>query len=394
MKKLIVIFLVLLVAVAIGVVAHTNPGYVFITLGHMHLQTTLWFAILALVVGLWVIYGLLRLVLGLYRIPTHMRHFTQHRREVKLQKLTHQALCALFEGYWEKCEKYFTQSAKKGSHAFFHYLGAAEAAFEQKKYTNCDAYLKKAQQIATPDETLALEITRARWQLAAGEYQSALRTFLLLQKVSPNHVFVLNGLTTIYLALENWQALCELLPKLHRYAQLETTAYDQLEHRVYMALLHQAGKLNDLPVLEKTWRSIPERWHKAPEFLAVYADYLIKQDQHAAAEAVLKVALRKQRDPVLLEQYAALVTADSAKQLSRAELWLQRDDQNPDLLFCLGRLCFRLRLWGKAKTYLEASLKYKPRVDIYPVLGQVLEQLGEKSAALDCYKAGLNFVIQ
>lgn len=393
MKKLIIIFLVLLLAVLLGIFAHRTPSNLFITFGSMHIQTTLWFAIAVAIVGGFLIYQLWRLLRGIYHLPSHLHHFSVERRDARNQKLTHRALCALFEGYWQKSEKYLVKSVSNDGYAFFHYLGAAQVAFLQKNYLDGDVYMKKAQQVAQPSETLALEITRGRWQLAIAEYQQALKTFLLLQKISPNHVAVLNGLKESYLALENWQALHDLLPKLRRHAHLSAAICDALEQRTYIALLKQAGKLPSLTELEETWHKVPGKWRQTPAILAVYTHYLIQQQQHKKAEDLLKMVLKKHLDPVLLAQYASLTSADVAKQLSRAESWLKHNEQNADLLFCLGKLCFRLRLWGKAKTYLEASLKNRPQAEVYSLLGQVLEQLGERAAALDCYKEGLKFVI-
>ena len=61
----------------------------------------------------------------------------------------------------------------------------------------------------------------------------------------------------------------------------------------------------------------------------------------------------------------------------------------PVLLLCLGRLSLRNRLFGKARDYLQSSLQIEPRSETYRELGQLLEQLNETQAALDCYRKGL-----
>jgi HemY protein len=301
--------------------------------------------------------------------------------------LDKKALRALLEERWHDCEIYFYKSAKKNAYPFFHYVAAAQAAFEQKKEDTANRYLNKAQKIAQPSESLVLDIMRARWQLSSGNYQQALDTLLLLQKVSPTHPFVLSGLKDVYLKANHWQTLSELLPQLRKHTTLDPAQLDELELRVLPALLEQAGQSKQL---EEAWRNTSKKWHENPQLLSVYTKYLIADNQHPKAEALLKVALKKYRDESLLEQYANINSKDPVKHLARAESWLKQDEQNPALLFCLGKLCASHRLWGKAKTYLEASLKYQPRVQIYPVLGEVLEQLDEKHAALECYKKGFD----
>jgi HemY protein len=82
-------------------------------------------------------------------------------------------------------------------------------------------------------------------------------------------------------------------------------------------------------------------------------------------------------------------SSSSAKQLTSAESWLKKHSTNPVLLFTLGRLCLRNKLWGKARSYLEASISIDPSAYAYRELGALLETMGEPDKALTCFKAGL-----
>jgi tetratricopeptide (TPR) repeat protein len=83
------------------------------------------------------------------------------------------------------------------------------------------------------------------------------------------------------------------------------------------------------------------------------------------------------------------VGRDPAAQLAWAERFLGSHPDDPPLLLTLGRLCVSNRLWGKARTYLEASLQVEPLPEVFEELGGLLEQLGEQKAALECYRRGL-----
>jgi HemY protein len=61
-------------------------------------------------------------------------------------------------------------------------------------------------------------------------------------------------------------------------------------------------------------------------------------------------------------------------------------------LLALGRLCLRQQLWGKARHYLETSIALKSNSAAYRELGQVMENLGHKSEALEYYRKGLQGV--
>ena len=45
--------------------------------------------------------------------------------------------------------------------------------------------------------------------------------------------------------------------------------------------------------------------------------------------------------------------------IERAERWLSSRSRDPELLATLGRLCCQAELWGKAKSFLEASLSFE-----------------------------------
>ena len=65
-------------------------------------------------------------------------------------------------------------------------------------------------------------------------------------------------------------------------------------------------------------------------------------------------------DPALLAIYSECLGADVRQQLERAENWLAQHPRDAVLLLTLGRLCAHQGLWGKARSYLEASLSIEP----------------------------------
>jgi HemY protein len=391
MKKLILFFIVLFLAVGLGVVIQRYPATLLLSIGSIQIQASLWFALTAVIVGIFLLRQILRCIQGIYHIPAHVHHFLADRRTQKLQVFTQKARRALLEENWLTCETYFYKSAKKTPSPFFYYLAAAHAAGEQKKYTSAEKYLEKAQKIAqTPDDLFTLRTMHARTLLDTKDYHAAHTILTTLEKTAPTHPFVLNGLKEVCLASQDWQKLHALLPLLRKHHILLPTELDTFEHTLYSALLHQAGKTKILPLLKKTWKTFPKTEQENPHLIAIYVHYLLTYNQQKTAEKILKTALSKKPEACLLQQYTQLQSEDSVKQLAHAELWLKKDPQNADILFCVGSLCARYRIWGKAKTYLEKSLSYAPRAETYMLLGKVLEELDQKYAALDCYKTGLH----
>jgi HemY protein len=51
------------------------------------------------------------------------------------------------------------------------------------------------------------------------------------------------------------------------------------------------------------------------------------------------------------------------------------------LLLTLGRLCMRQELWGKAQSYIEASLALQPTQEGHMALAALMERLGKPQEA-------------
>jgi hypothetical protein len=68
-------------------------------------------------------------------------------------------------------------------------------------------------------------------------------------------------------------------------------------------------------------------------------------------------ALKRKYDSHLARLYGLVRGSDPARQLQTAEGWLKEHPADPSLLLTLGRLCLQNSLWGKARDYLESSLR-------------------------------------
>ena len=57
------------------------------------------------------------------------------------------------------------------------------------------------------------------------------------------------------------------------------------------------------------------------------------------------------------------------------------------LLLTLGRLCVQRKLWGKARSYLEASLAVQPSREAHVALAALFDQIGSAEDANRHYRA-------
>jgi len=98
------------------------------------------------------------------------------------------------------------------------------------------------------------------------------------------------------------------------------------------------------------------------------------------------MSLTKNWDSDLVGLLGDCESHDPIKQLQQAEYWLTQHEGDANLLLALGRMCIRQRLWGKAESYLEASISVTPSAQAHFMLASMLETRGEHQRAEQHYR--------
>jgi len=386
MKWLFSAFLILLAAVALGLLAYQDPGYVLISRGQTTLEMSLSLFASSVVIGFLVLYFLIRMLVRSWHVPGRLRRWRKLRRTRRARHSSNRGLIELAEGNWRRAERTLLKHAKDSDTPLLNYLSAARAAQKQHAHERRDHYLSLAHNSA-PGADVAVELTQAELQLVHGQLEQSLASLMHLQSLAPRHPHVLYLLAQLYEQLHSWGDLQALLPRLDKYSVLSDKELDQLSKKVYLNLLqvnrHKAENLNG------TWQQIPRALRHDQELVEEYARQLIDLQQHDAAEAVLREAIKREYNNELVRLYGLVHSSTPDRQLQQAEHWLKGRENNANLLLTLGRIAVHCELWGKARSYLEASLGYHEQSETYRELGQLLDKLNEREQAANCYRKGL-----
>jgi HemY protein len=388
MKMLLIALLVLAVAAAVVSVPPEDNGYVLLSYGPWTVETSLvLFLILNLILFV-VLYLAIRTLIRIWTMPRRIRGWKERRGARRARRTLTQGLVELSEGSWKAAEKNLMRHVQRSDTPLLNYLAAAKAAQQQGAHERRNRYLKLAHR-STPSADIAVGLTQAELQLAHEQLEQALATLRHLQGMAPHHGYVLKLLKDLYLQLQDWTQLQRLLPELRKRKVIDAEELRALETLVYRKILERADNDPDPERLVLVWGGIPKGVRKEGELIADYARRLMDTDRGELAEPLLRESLQQNWDGQLAELYGLVEGKDIAKQLAVAESWLTKRPENPVLLLALGRLSLRGKLWGKARSYLEASIGAIPSAEAYRELGQLLERLGENEAALENYRAGL-----
>jgi HemY protein len=388
MKMLLIGLATLFVAVIVALLAMEDPGYVLIAVGEWTVETTLALTVVIVVLSFIILYYSIRTGLRVLAVPGSLRHWQKQRREHKAIKSLTRGLIDLAEGQWQAAEKEVLKYVESSDASLLNYLAAARAAQAQGADQRRDHYLKLALE-NHPSADIAVGLTQAELQLNQHQLEQALATLRHLHQLAPKHPQVLKALASLYQNLGDWEHLLELVPLLRKHKALSADIISEMSQQSYLSLLQAANLYSELSAI---WARMPESFRESEALLTMYVTQLLKMGESDLAEPLLRHALRRQFNETLLMLYGKIESAEPDRQLALVESLLVEHERDAIALLTAGRLCLRNKLWGKARSYLEASVNARPNIEAYNELGNLLERMGESSAAAECFREGLTLV--
>jgi HemY protein len=319
-----------------------------------------------------------------------------NKRRLRLQDKARISLTTGFisyaEGRFEQAEKILLQHIKFSDNKFITYLSAARAAQKQNGHERRDEYLRKAI-METPDADIAIALTKAELQLAHEQNEQALATLQQLHKLAPSHAYVLTLLANAYEQLQEWDRLEKLIPALGKHCSLSSETLLSFEIAACQGQLAALVKHRNSKLLIDFWSKTAGHLKLLPQLMEFYARQLILVDAAGEAEKVLRLFLDKNWHDSTITLYSELDVLVDNTQLEMTENWLADHQQNASLLLSLGKMCAAMSLWGKARSYLEASIAIDPMPETYLKLARLLEEhMNEAEVAQEYYRQGLHLL--
>nr|WP_314400507.1 heme biosynthesis protein HemY [Pseudomonas lundensis] len=397
MKRLyVIVFLLIAAAACIGLAIAEDAGYVLIAYKSFRYESSVW-ATLALIVVLWLLIWGIKLLVELVTASTGLVNpWSRRNRSRRVQIAIEQGQMDLAEGRWASAQKHLARAAEAERQPLLFYLGAARAANELGHYEESDKLLERALQ-RQPQAELAIALSHAQLQVDRADTDGALNTLQAMHERHPHNVQVLRQLQRLHQQRGDWTALIRLLPELRKDKVLPAKELAELESRAWGQNLNLAAQRETegeaaLQSLQRAWQQLTSAQRQEPALVLAYAEQLRQLGAQGEAEEVLRGALKRSYDSHLVRLYGLLRGKDAVKQLQTAEGWLKAHPADPSLLLTLGRLCLQNSLWGKARDYLENSLKLQRNPEACAELARLLAQLGETDRSNQLFQEGLNLL--
>jgi HemY protein len=393
-------WLLTLSALAIGValLGHLSDGYVLWVLPPWRIELSFNLFVLLQFVVLAVVYLLLRAIAITLNMPRVVGEFRARRARQRDERTVAEALRLFWEGRYghaiKSAEKLgVTEGNPRGTGGTAEPPGpivqlAALIGFKAAHALHDEARITEWRARASADDGAwhtARLMTEIRLALDARDFAAAEAALEQLGAKERRQISAQRQALRLAQGLGNWAEMLRIARLLEKHRALTAEQALPLRLRAQRGML---DALQDNPLqLMRYWRDMPSAERLDLQLAQRATRALTAAGACAESGQLIEDYLDARWESVLLEDYARCESADVLGHIAHCEKWLHAHPHDAELLLALGRLCARQQLWGKAQSYLEASLAVDPLCDVHVELARLFDHLERPDDANRHYRA-------
>lgn len=379
-------------AVAASLALHYNEGFVLLVVPPWSIRLTLNLLVLLLLVAFVMGYFLVRafsLTLGL---PKRARAYRAQRQREQVAKVLEEAVRLLFEGRFghalRRAEAAYEAGHAPGTAA----LIAARAAQRMRETNKVQLWLDRARAYSRESEAAALMVG-AEMAVEMGDFPAALEDLQTLYQRHGRHIAALRLELRARQGLGDVPGVLKLVRHLEKRGGMQPDLVREIRLKIHKEAIRQRG--GESSGLMEYFDALPE----SERDLRLVRDLVLRLQGMGADEqalALIEASLKPEDDSSWSSELAALYGklkggASLKERIARAEVWLKSHPRDGGVLLCLGRLCEQQRLWGKARSYLEASVAVEESRAAHLELARLLDSLGDGEGANRHFRRAAEF---
>lgn len=391
-------WLLTLAALAIGIalLGRLTDGYVLWVLPPWRAEVSFNLFVLLQLLALLVVYLFLRLIVNTLRLPARVAQYRARRARHRRARAALAAARLFWEGRYSQTLKAAEQACAEPADGAetpesaadtrgIAALAAFKAAHALRDPVRIALWRRRAEALDAAGWRLARLMAELRIALDARDYATARRVLDQLEPKERRQIAVQRLALRLAHGEGDWGEVLRLSRQLEKHKALAPEQAEPVRQRAYLGMLEA---LADAPAqLVRFWQEVPAADRRDARLARRAAELLAASGQCEDCARLVETSLDERWDPALLAPYADCVGGDLLARIAQCEKWLNEHPRDADLLRALGRLCLRQQLWGKAQSYLEASLAVAPACTTHLELARLFERLGQGEAAQRHYRA-------
>lgn len=373
-------------AVAVSLGASLNQGYVLLVLPPWRMEISFNLFIVAAILLFAATYVVLRSLSVTFRLPARVKAHREQVRREKAGAVFQDAVRLLFEGRFGQALKKAMEAHGNGTATGLSALIAARAAQRMRDPEKQQGWLERAKNDdpRTEAATLMLEAEMLNDSRRFDEAVAVLKRF---QEKHGRHLAALRLELRARQGCQDWDGVLRVARQLEKRGALPGEVAREVKLQAHLASV--ADRAGEASRLKSYLKEIPKA-ECAPRLMAAAARGLIGLGADSEAQGLIEGTLDGSDESAwqtdLVALYGFIQGGDITSRIARAEHWLRGHPGDAGLLLTLGRLCVRQRLWGKAQSYLEASLAVAQTRDAHLELAHLFDQLERTEEANRHYR--------
>jgi HemY protein len=384
MRTLIWFLILAAAATGLALLGRYNDGYALLVLPPWRIEMSFNLMVILVFTSCGVVYLLLHAVAAVVRMPAAVADFRARRARARAEGALREAVL-----YW--LEGRYSHAIKSADAAFLanHAPGLAaliglRAAHGLRDEERIREWSERFHFNEAGMRSVRLK-TEAELALESHDLDVARERIDQLLAEGGRHIAALRLSLRIRQAQGDWAEVLRLTRQLEKHKALLPEQAAPLRHRAHRENL--AALDGDAVQLARYWKNMPPEDKREVRLALAAAQALGAADNCGQAAQLVEEFLDQQWDSTLAGAYGACHGGDVVARIAHAEKWLNSHPRDASLLLTLGRLCRQNQLWGKARSYLEASLAIASTPEAHLELASLLEDdLNESSQANRHYR--------
>ena len=377
---------------ALALLSGGDPGYVLISRTPYEIEVSLSLLLFGLLVTTTLIYFSIRLLIRFFRGPEDWRRWRRRRKQERATRSTLSGFARLIEGDWPMAERLLSHHLNDSSTPLLDCLGAAYAAEQRGDENARNRYLAWARE-HDPDHLVAVEVTRARFLERAGQIAQARQVLEALHDQGHRSRALQGLLVKLLHQKGDWDALEKVLNDSRRSKLLSAEQTKALTRELGVArLITEAQGPGD--GVSAAWRRLSRKERNDAGYVVTYARVLISERRMNQAEQLLRRAIYRQWNTELVSLYGLAHSDRLEEQIRMAETWATTQERSPELLMTLARLYLEKGEKEKAIALLMETSRQDASQRYAMELGLLLESMGRSADALQCYRRGIEGLME
>jgi HemY protein len=394
-------WLLTLAALAIGValLGRLSDGYVLWVAPPWRVEMSLNLFVLTQLLALLVTYLVLRAVVNTLNMPRVVAGFRARRARQRDESAAAEALRLFWEGRYSsalKCAEKVTppgSSSNVGSGGTPAAQGVAamvglKSAHALRDVARIAVWQARVAALDAAGWRTARLMAEMRIALDGRDFDAAQAALLQLGTKERRQISVQRLALRLAQGRGDWAELLRLVRLLEKHGALTATQAWPLRLRAQRGLL---DALQDDPgQIMRHWGAMTAAERGDAQIVQRAVRALTAAGACSESAQLIEDHLDEAWESALLADYAGCPGGDVLRRIAQCEKWLHQHPDDSELLLALGRLCARQQLWGKAQSYLEASLAVAESSAVHIELARLFDHLERPDEANRHYRAAAN----